>query len=407
MVNDLLPLGLKEADIRVLVEDAAAAGVDPSSLKVWWREPAALQTMCDQMGFATVIHEVFATAAARIDRETPAWWTLLALCAPLMISEDAAVRKRLLQMPAPPSDRWGELSALHRALIYLTALPGMVEHHRTMGIDPQITRDTADDLPLWMHEYHQKHGRWGTADVGWFQNHLRCRIFALGRLQFDLSQFGLKYTILVNKKGESAALVLGGELIRTDGQFAGADDGLLANAPDNWTTTYSESTDGWAGHRVDPKGFIRRELETFPAEDWQVHTRQFDRSIGVHIPARGRLETQACLDAFTKAEAFFTRYFPDYQNKLFQCVSWLMDPQLTLLENGQSNLGRFVQLFQSVPLSKGNSHQMFERVFNNQTDLATLPRDNTLRRTLIHEMQQGRRYRSAGGYRLWQTPPTR
>lgn len=405
-LNDLLQLGLPEADARVLLDDAAAAKVELSNATVWWRDPAALKRMCDEMAFAPAIHEVFANVAVRIEREAPAWWTLLLLSSPLMTSEDAAVRKRVLQCPAPPADRWGELSSLHRALIYLTALPGMVERHRAMGIDPAITRDTADDLPLWMHEYHNKHGKWGTADVGWFPNHLRGRIFALGRLQFDLSQFGLKYTILINQQGESAALVLGGETIRADGQFAGADDGLHADAPDNWVTTFTETPDGWTGHRVNPQGFIRRETQTFPARDWRIHTKQFDLAIGVHIPARGRLETQACLDSFAQAQAFFTRHLPEYQNKVFQCVSWLMDPQLTLLENGQSNLGRFVQLFQSVPLSKGNSQQMFERVFNNQTNLATLPRDNSLRRTLIHEMEQGRRYRSAGGYRLWQTTPS-
>jgi hypothetical protein len=76
-----------------------------------------------------------------------------------------------------------------------------------------------------------------------------------------------------------------------------------------------------------------------------------------------------------------------------------------MIQQGQCNLAHFVKLFHSLPYPSGNSNQMFERVFDNQNDIATLPRDTSLRREIIAHMEAGGRWRSASGYRLLESTP--
>lgn len=402
--DDLLSLGLDAEVADAWVTDDLSAGgpsAGPSAYAVWWQDEAKLVQVCEELKYTAEIRDVFLAASRRITQTAPAWWTLLAIASRCLLNPTGNFRSTASKRPSPSASTWGELSDLYPGLIHFTSLQSMVHDHRAMGIPPAVTVDTADDLPLRMEEFHQKHGRWGTTDtMHWFSGHLRRTIYKLGRLQFTPADFGLSCIVLANKQGESVAMALGNFSVRADGQFATTDKSIAVDAPDNWMTTLTQTSDAITGHVIDEQGCIQRKLTTFDLNDWRVALKQGDQTLAVHIPARGRLDPAACVESFTSAAAFYAKFYPELKPVAFTCISWLMDPQLTHLEQGQSNLGRFIRLFHPIPMRTSNDDQMFERVFDRQTDLKTLPRDTSLRKGLIAHMEQGKKWRSAGGYRL-------
>lgn len=405
--DDLQSLGLPENVVATWLEDyaklAAAPLIEPSS-PLWWSDEAKLIEVSNALGFAPQIREAFVHAARGFKQSTPSWWTLLGIASVLLISDDDKLRTAAINRPQPPTERWGELADMYHAMVHFTAAKQMLERHRALNIPAAITKDTADDLPLRMEVFHAKHGRWGTTDIkGWFNNHLRCKLYKLGRLQFLPATLDLPCVVLGNKQNQYATVIQGDLRVRPDGQFASADHGIEADNPDNWTTTFTQTSNTITGHRVNEHGAIEKALSVFDLTQWQVKLQAGDQILTVHIPARGRLDTTSCLDSFDQAQVFYPRYYPGLNAKAFTCVSWLMDPQLVQLQQGQANLGKFVKLFHSVPVQKANDRQVFERVFDGQTDLQTLPRDTTLRRELIAHMEAGGKWRHAGGYRMIQS----
>lgn len=402
--DDLLSLGYEPAVADAWLDaDLKLAGPssDPSRYKVWWSDEARLVAVCDELKYSKAIRDAFLAACRRINQTAPAWWTLIAMGTRAIQCPDHTVRQAAGKRPYPPASTWGELSDLFPAMIHFAGVEHMIQQHRAMGISPVITAATADDLPLRMEEFHQKHGRWGTTDtMHWFSNHMRSNLYCLGRLQYVPAPFGLSCMVLANEQGESAAVALGDFPVRADGQFAGADKGIAAEAPDNWTTTFTQTSEAITGHVIDEQGCIQRQSTTFPLNTWRVALKPDDTTLTVHIPARGRLDPAACLDSLNEALVFYAKYYPNLKPKAFTCISWLMDPQLTAFEQGQSNLGKFIRLFHPIPMRTANDDQMFERVFHNQRDLKTLPRDTSLRKMLIAHMEQGKKWRGAGGYRL-------
>ena len=62
----------------------------------------------------------------------------------------------------------------------------------------------------------------------------------------------------------------------------------------------------------------------------------------VHIPEDGRLDIETCLDAFERAENFFQETF-----EAFVCESWLVSPKLKELLGEDSNIIKFMGLFEN------------------------------------------------------------
>ncbi|MBQ4314156.1 MAG: hypothetical protein IJC21_01805 [Lentisphaeria bacterium] len=69
-----------------------------------------------------------------------------------------------------------------------------------------------------------------------------------------------------------------------------------------------------------------------------------DPLIGLHIPADGALDIDACIDSMRKMAEFFDWYKPDYHYKGFVVDTWLVDPLLAQFLPPESNIVRFQQL---------------------------------------------------------------
>lgn len=63
------------------------------------------------------------------------------------------------------------------------------EEYRIRGISDEIYFDTFSDIRIWSEVCYRDHGEYGIEEYGWLQEHVRLRLFRLGRLQFQPSIF--------------------------------------------------------------------------------------------------------------------------------------------------------------------------------------------------------------------------
>ena len=86
-----------------------------------------------------------------------------------------------------------------------------LELYREKGINEEIFYSTMTDIKIWSDNYKQKKGFTGTDNLMWLQNHLNCKIFRLGRLQFQPFPFYLPPC--VSKEKRKAAGIKVGEKV--------------------------------------------------------------------------------------------------------------------------------------------------------------------------------------------------
>ena len=69
--------------------------------------------------------------------------------------------------------------------IYLNLAIDLYYKYIDKGIDERIYKDTIDDIRIWANNCVKETGVYGLKEVYWINEHLRMRIFKLGRLQFQ------------------------------------------------------------------------------------------------------------------------------------------------------------------------------------------------------------------------------
>lgn len=72
--------------------------------------------------------------------------------------------------------------------------------YRKKGISEEIFYSTMTDITVWSENHRKESGSAGISNLLWIQNHLNCKIFRLGRLQFQPFLFYLPPYALKNKK---------------------------------------------------------------------------------------------------------------------------------------------------------------------------------------------------------------
>ncbi|MBE5869399.1 MAG: hypothetical protein E7293_10680 [Lachnospiraceae bacterium] len=124
--------------------------------------------------------------------------------------------------------------------------------------------------------------------------------------------------------------------------------------------------------------------------------------IETHIPQGQPLNTEACLQSFVRAKDFFSTYFPEVHPAYFFCDSWLLNPNLVQVLGEESNIVRFMRLWQTVPFPPDNSAQAIERVFGfgfPADKLGQAPEHTGLQRKLKAYLLGGGSLNITGGYR--------
>jgi hypothetical protein len=281
----------------------------------------------------------------------------------------------LLYQPPPLPDipieiwpDWGtQLESHGYALNLLLALSGYPlarKFYIEKALPETVFHETFQDIRIWLDYARVHEGKTGVTRriVRWLRGPFTGKLFRLGRLQFMPSLF-LKHCEAYRRR---------------DGRvyaFAGVKPVLPS------------------GKAVSKfrKGEIR-EGEQALSPDAPV--------LFVHIPEGGPMTPAACADSFRRALDFFPRFFPETPFKGFMTVSWMLDPVWALILKADSNIVLFQNEFYCFPVPDAKSEAVW-RVFGTESlDLASAPRDNSIRRAMIAHLEKGGTFKDHGGFIL-------
>ncbi|MFC6157763.1 acyltransferase domain-containing protein [Kribbella jiaozuonensis] len=132
----------------------------------------------------------------------------------------------------------------------------------------------------------------------------------------------------------------------------------------------------------------------------------------IHIPPSGPLDVQESEASVATAVESFKRWYPEEPVHAFVCHSWLLDPQLAEYLRPDSNIIRFQQRFDLLPLLPPEDPTEGDRelmrlglqlpVPEGALDLAAIPQDTSLQRAFVSHLRAGRHwYGRTGMLRGW------
>jgi hypothetical protein len=246
------------------------------------------------------------------------------------------------------------------ALVFLNLFRTAMRRFRERGVEENVALDTLRDFNRWVEEYRAKHGVWGLWNLGWLQNHLRARLFTLGRLQFRMEEYAFDFQAWRQPSTGRVLLLTG--------------DGLP----------------------VDPRGRIGSEPVTVLGEDWVRVLKQGDPTVGIHIPAGSPMDFDACGQSFSRVRGFFARHAPDHPMKALTCNSWLLDPQFEGRLPDSSNVVRFLREMYLYPFPGATDDGLFERVFENRRPSLQESETGmtTMQKAVLKFMREGGKWRA-------------
>ena len=298
----------------------------------------------------------------------------------------------------------GDYGGAFYLLIYLSGLPQIRERHQAPGIPENVMRDTYRDAYVWAKQYHDigvcrkgrffhpgTPGKWGldTRMFPWLLNHLYGDLYRVGRLQYKVGPFGAPLRAYRNPRtGAVRLLADSGVRFRGDGYIDGA--GGVEDPENGWTAELRETAEGIAGTPIHPSGRAVREEVSLRLEDWELVLSRGDRILEIHIPEDGPMDFDACGESLRGAADFFPRYFPDRPFRAICCVSWFLDPVYQKFLSERSNIVRFQRECYLFPVASRDGRSGVERIFGPYThDLATAPRDTSMRRAVLDHLDRG------------------
>lgn len=127
-----------------------------------------------------------------------------------------------------------------------------------------------------------------------------------------------------------------------------------------------------------------------------------EKCIAVHIPQGEKLDYARVLDSFKQADEFFTEFYPEYRYRVYNTVSWLLNPEFTEVLGSDSNIARFGKLF--TLLGRAPDCDMNERrVFGYEKDRAHYAPRNALQLYTLNRIEAGLPLWSYNGYRPRET----
>lgn len=136
---------------------------------------------------------------------------------------------------------------------------------------------------------------------------------------------------------------------------------LLDNLKDIavWTRIWSEVKGElylgelpWLSNHMTPRlfkiGRLQFCMNTLPEDIESKGLKKGEPIIEIHIPERGPLKPEECKKSLDMAKDFFAKYYPDYDYRCFTCDSWLLGSDPEEIVSPESNIGRFIRMFEIV-----------------------------------------------------------
>lgn len=159
--------------------------------------------------------------------------------------------------------------------------------------------------------------------------------------------------------------------------------------------------------KVFPLGRLDYEIAAFDADSFSrggITLNRGDTVYSCHIPAKGKLTEEACLDSLQRAYEFFK---PDLSGNILPvvCHSWLLYPPYhKQVFPRDSNLSRFSEMFdilyaESTGQTFGDCWRVFGKMYAGNTQ--NFPADTQLRRNFLRYMENGNDFGAGFGLLLY------
>jgi len=368
----------------------------PSFLK-----PEEFLVSCDYGGLPPEAQALVAETARRV-RESRELSLLAWHCQRLVFERGKEYPQQSQRQWPMLTSALGDLSPLFYTLVALTAVPRIRAFHESRGIPDKVVRATCygvrhnADL---FRKYND--GRWGSElrSLYWLRNHAWGDLYEVGRFQYMVKPFRPGQIVCRNRQtGETLALAEDGVQFRPDGFRTPS--APIATVTDGWTARLIEDKTGFTGTPISPYGRALRQEVHLPVGEWQCVMRPGDLILEMHIPAGGGMTLEASRASMQEALEFFPRHFPGKPFRGFACTSWIFSPNLEEFLPPESNLVRLLKEVYVYPVpSSPRCGLVF--VFNQEgIDLATAPRDTSLRRAIVEQFERGGEMRCGGVFVL-------
>lgn len=266
----------------------------------------------------------------------------------------------------------GKYANVYPALILLSRVSWLQEQYARLGIAQHRLRDALSDIPLWMTHYTVQTGHVGLAEYRWLTNHLRMKLFRLGRLEYIFTRSRVP-AWFYGSDHDPTCLVL------ADGGLSFNDAGDLC-AQDAGQKTVHTCKDGIiTGYPIDESGHIQPNLLSLSAKQWHLLLGPGDPVLDVHIPEGPPMDPVSISASLMAAIPFYQKHLGRCEERAFTCGSWLMSPVLQKIVPN-SNLAAFQRRFRVVPYTL-RDNQVFERVYRQRlTSWQEMPMDTRLQR---------------------------
>jgi hypothetical protein len=277
-----------------------------------------------------------------------------------------------------------------RGLLVLDCVRQVCDKQAARGVDPAISQALNDRHALaWLRGNFL--GVLSDAPADWMPYWFRIvatgDMYRLGRLEFMVGKWHYQFRMF-RRSSDGAIVALADDGLEYTAQ------GYLRDNP-SLRTSFHDLPNEWRGNPVHPQGHILVQQISLAKHEWQAVLYSGVPVLEMHVPENLPMSLELLHDAMRQAIPFFAQYYPEHQAIAFTCNSWLFSPDLPSMLPAHSNILAWQRQGYLLPTTTENEWFLLF-VFGTPTiDLATAPRDTSLRRAVINALEQGQPLRSA------------
>lgn len=343
--------------------------------------PEEIVSLLQRLGFSSESIHVLERAARSLESDTAAKEKLANFCA---------------EWPAALVSDHNFSNSLWLALAIVQAFPATIERQAARGFPFDVTADTLCDLQRKMSEYRDCHGQWGLDRLDWMRHHVTDGLFSVGRLQYQVRQYGGLFQIY--RSGDDSVHAL------ADEGLSCSESGWPKDGADDFRTILQNDDRGVLGHEACPQtGAIRKETVFLSAPVTPLLGDQ-DPVLIVHIPGGGNFTPETCRNSLRSARRFFDHHFHNLGLRAICCQTWLLDRALNHVLPPDSHIISFGRLFRPLAVNNANGVQHLQRIFGRDVDWRTFEPRTSLQREDRDYLSAGGTFRLTSGYILWDDP---
>ncbi len=297
-------------------------------------------------------------------------------------------------------------------LLALDAAPRLRERNAWRGVSEKITRETLQDVAIAARRF----ARYNDDAIGieprllaWHRLVASGELYRVGRLEFHARPLLARLRVYRHRATRRVLALSEADVSYTPEGYYLLHDSYgecdLQNQTSAWTSALHETATTIRAHPISPRGFAVSQPTEIETAEWELVLAPGDHVLIVHIPEGESVTLENSRASFEQAREFFTKQPGEYSARAFATSSWMLNTQFETMLPPSSKMvawQRELYLYPTASTGKDGLYFVFNR---DEIDLATAPRDTTLRRAMISHLQAGNSLRSGGMFFLFEDLP--